>query len=277
MWSMVSGWESASILSFMAEYDTIPDAYTVSAITGVPPEMPWTRFLVIRQSARLADAVATAMMQIGADVIYSFRDLMLSLPRGTINSPKLDILGTMQEVVFQVTEIEEPEGGVFDVFKQRATLDAVFAYLGGYGNVTLRLSVLDIINFIKSFTLGGVPPDWISIVPLRDIIPWSGSFLYDLLDKIRALIDAFNGIMQEIKDFIDLLIRKIEVLENFIKFLIELLNFIESLEIGAYLLSVPQVDGTVSAWVEAVDSAGGIRPPSGPGGPVADEPSGGSG
>jgi hypothetical protein len=263
---MVSGWESASILSFMAEYDTIPDAYTVNSVTGVPPEMPWTRFLVIRQSARLADAVATAMMQIGADVIYSFRDLMRSLPRGSIDSPKLDSLATMEKVVFQMTEIEEQSGDVSDVFTQRATLDAVFAYLGGYHNVTLRLSVLDIINFIKSFTLGGVPPDWISIVPLRDIIPWSGSFLYDLLDKIRALIDAFNGIMQEIINFIDLLIRKIEALEAFIQFLIDLLNFIESLEFGSYLLSVPQVDGTVSAWINAVDTAGGIRPPSGPGG-----------
>jgi len=262
---MVSGWESASILSFMAEFDTIPDAYTVDPITGVPPEMPWTRFLIVRQSARLADGVATAMMQIGADVLYSFRDLMLSLPRGTIDSPKLDTLTTMQEVVFQMTEVQESEG-VFSAFTETATLDAVFAYLGGYNNATLRLSVLDIINFIKSFTLGGVPPDWISIVPLRDIIPWSGSFLYDLLDKIRALIDAFNGIMQEIIDFIDLLIRKIEVLEAFIQFLIELLNFIESLEIGAYLLSVPQVDGTAAAWVNAVDSAGGIRPPSGAGG-----------
>jgi hypothetical protein len=262
---MVSGWESASILSFMAEFDTIPDAYTVDPISGIPPEMPWTRFLVVRQSARLADAVATAMMQIGADVLYSFRDLMLSLPRGTINSPKLDDLTTLNDVVFQITEVEET-GEVFGAFTDTATLDAVFAYLGGYGNATLRLSVLDVINFIKSFTLGGVPPDWISIVPLRDIIPWSGSFLYDLLDKIRALIDAFNGIMQEIIAFIDLLIRKIEVLEAFIQFLIELLNFIESLEIGAYLLSVPQVDGTAAAWVNAVDSAGGIRPPTGPGG-----------
>ena len=265
---LVTGWESASILSFMAEFDTIPDSYTFDPVTGMPPEMPWTRFLVIRQSAKLADAVATAMIQIGSDVIYTFRDLMRgTLPRGTIDVQHLDTLTSMEEVVFQATEVEEDTFiPALGIATDQATLTSVETYADGYANVTYRLSVLDIINYIKSFTLGGVPPDWISIVPLRDIIPWSGAFLYDLLDKIQALLDAFNGIIQEIRDFIDLLIRKIEVLERFIQFLIDLLNFIESLEIGAYLLSVPQVDGTIAAWVNAVDTAGGIRPPSGPNG-----------
>jgi hypothetical protein len=114
--------------------------------------------------------------------------------------------------------------------------------------------------------MGGVPPDWISIVPLRDIIPWAGGFLYELLAKIQALLDAFNGIIQEIRDFIDLLIRKIDVLEAFIQYLIDLLNFIMSLEIGAYLLAVPQVSGTAADWAAAVDSAGGVRPSTGPNG-----------
>jgi hypothetical protein len=132
--------------------------------------------------------------------------------------------------------------------------------------VGLRLNILAVIQFIKSFTLGGVPPDWISVVPLRDIIPWAGEILYDLLDKIQALLDAFNGVMDEIRAFIDLIERKIAALERFIQFLIDILNLIESLQIGAFLLSVPDVSGDVFQWFEEVDNAGGAKPPSGPGG-----------
>jgi hypothetical protein len=264
---IVSGWASTTVLSWMANYDTIPNAYRTDAITGDLPEMPWTKFLVVKQSAKLADQVATAMLQLGSDAIVSFRDLMRgSLPRGPIDVTNLKDLTTLEKVVFQFTEVEDSTSAALGLPTQEATLKAVETYAAGYADVTLRLSVLDIVKFLKSFTLGGVPPDWISIVPLRDIIPWAGGFLYELLDKIQALLDAFNGIMQEIRDFIDLLIRKIDVLEAFIQYLIDLLNFIESLEIGAYLLAVPQVSGTAADWAAAIDAAGGVRPSTGPNG-----------
>ena len=262
---MVSGFKPELLLTFIDTFNTIPSFYTEDAITKKKPEMPWTKFQVIRQAARLADAVATTMLQLGADVIYSFRDLMRSLPRGQINVTHLDDLTTLEAVVFQATEVVANVNSEGDTIEE-ASLESVEVFKVGYRNVVYRLSILDAINFLKAFTLGGVPPDWISIVPLRDIIPWAGSFLYDLLDKIRALIDAFNGIMQEIRDFIDLLIRKINALEAFIKYLIDILDFIESLEIGAYMLNVPQVEGTAIQWAEVVDNAGGIRPPSGSGG-----------
>jgi len=140
------------------------------------------------------------------------------------------------------------------------------AFVAGYSDTTLRLNVLAAVQYIKSYSLGGAPVDWISVVPLRDIVPWSGQMIYDLLDKIQALLAAFQGVMAEIKAFIDLIERKIDALERFIEFLINILNFIESLQIGAYVLSVPELNGTAQAWVNAIDTAGGTKPPTGPGG-----------
>jgi hypothetical protein len=90
--------------------------------------------------------------------------------------------------------------------------------------------------------------------------------LYDLLDKIKALLDAFSGVMDEIKSFIDLLERKIDALERFLEFLLNILDFIESLQVGAYLLSVPSTSGTVHDWAYLVDTAGGTKPPLNAGG-----------
>jgi hypothetical protein len=105
-----------------------------------------------------------------------------------------------------------------------------------------------------------------SVQPLRDIVPWSAQLLYDLLDKIDALLAAYSGLIEEIKNFIDLIIRKIETLERFIQFLLDILNLIESLQLGFYLLSAPDAGGTVYDWWDIVDNAGGIQPSTGPGG-----------
>jgi hypothetical protein len=126
--------------------------------------------------------------------------------------------------------------------------------------------VLDAVNFIKSFTLGGTAPDWISVSLLRDIIPWSGQFIYDLLNQIEALADAFRSAIDEIKSFIDALSRKISTIERFIKYLIEILNYLDSFSAGFYFLNVPNTSEGIPGWIKAIDNAGGTRPPSGPGG-----------
>lgn len=270
---ILAAFESYPILGTLAESETLNESWQEDPVTGLKPKMPWTTFNVIRQSARLADAVVTAMLDLDSSVILGLRDLMRGpLPRGAINNvPYISDLTTLEAVVAKFTETEAATSNLASVgqtigINVQATLESVTSYVYGYLNQEMRLNVLEAILYIKNFTLGGVPPDWISVVPLRDIIPWSGAFLYDLLDKIQALLDAFNGIIEEIKNFIDLLIKKIETLENFIKLLIEILDFIESLEVGAYSLSVPEIEGTVGAWTSAVLNAGGNIPPSGPGG-----------
>lgn len=266
---ILAAFESLPLLGPLADAETLNESWQTDPVTGLKPEMPWTTFNVRRQSARLADAVVTAMLDLDSSVVLGLRDLMRGpLPRGPINVPYLEDKTDLEDVVFQFTEIttveDSPLGDIIPTIS--ATLPSVNSYVFGYTNQSLRLNILEVIRYIKNFTLGGVPPDWISVVPLRDIIPWAGSFLYDLLDKIQALLDAFSGVIEEIKNFIDLLIKKIDTLEEFIKFLIEILNFIESLQIGAYVLSVPEVSGSVANWAAEVNNAGGNIPPSGPGG-----------
>jgi hypothetical protein len=269
---ILAAFESYPLIGKLASAETLNESWQPDPVTGLKPDMPWTTFNVIRQSARLADAVVSAMMDLDGSVIYGFRDLMRGpLPKGNIAVPYLSDLHTLEAVLFQFTKVQPAESaleGVGQTFgiNVEATLESVVSYVVGYLNATLRLNVLEAIRYIKNFTLGGVPPDWISVQPLRDIIPWSGAFLYDLLDKIDALLAAFAGVIQEIKDFIDLLIKKIDTLEDFIKFLIDILNFIESLQVSAYSLSVPEISGSATSWAAEVNNAGGAKPPSGPGG-----------
>lgn len=254
---ILASFQSVDTLSFLAEFGTVGAALN-DPNQVVPLEMPWTRFLVKRMSARLADAVVMSMLQF-PEAANTFRDFMRgTLPKGPI-STGLNLAGksTLEAIVKELTKTDD-DGNVDE--------QGVSTYREAYTDVGLRQNVLVVVQFFQTFTLGGTPVDWISIQPLRDIIPWSGQFLYDLLDKIQALIDAFNGVMEEIRQFIELLERKINALEAFIQFLIDILNFIESLELSVYVLAAPGLSGDGFSWVEALDNAGGDVPPSGPGG-----------
>ncbi len=251
-----AAFESLPVLNILASGATVNEAFQPNEITGEPPEMPWQNYSVRKQSARLSDVVTSAMLESGSSSVTDFRDLMRgSYPRGIPED--VGTASTIEELVYALTEVDD-EGNV--------SVSTVELYNNSYGNAVARLNILIAIQYIKNFTLGGTPPNWISVVPLRDIVPWSGQMLYDLLDKIQALLDAFNGVMDEIKNFIDLLERKIDALERFLEFLINILDFIESLQVGAYLLSVPSTSGTVHDWAYLVDTATGTKPPLNAGG-----------
>jgi len=179
------------------------------------------------------------------------------LPKGAVaGGAGSNLVGktTLDEVCATFTERQLTET---EPKRYYVDLDGATTFYFGYQeDPELRLNVQAAILYIKSFTLGGVPPDWISISPLRDIIPWSADIIYKLLDAIDALLAAFAGVIDEIKAFIDLLIRKIEALEALIQVLIDILNFIESLAFSAYMLIVPSVSGDVTAWIEEIDNAG---------------------
>lgn len=247
--------QSLPIVSDLTKKVTINESFQPDPITGDLPQMPWQKFNVRKQSARLANAVASALLQSGSDSLNGFRNIMQNpLPAGSISTQgTLKADATLEEVVFDFTPVQTDR-------------EVAETFVAGYSDATLRLNVLAAVQYIKTYSLGGAPVDWISVVPLRDIVPWSGQILYDLLDKIRALLGAFSGVMSEIKAFIDLIERKIAALERFIEFLINILSLIQSLQIGAYVLSVPELSGSATSWVNAIDTAGGTKPPSGPGG-----------
>lgn len=250
----------ATFLSYVTVGDlsranTINESFQPDPITGQEPELPWQKKSVRKQAARLADSVTSSFLQAGGEAATGFRNIMQSpFPAGPISTGgTLSGATTLEQLVFAFTP-------------KTADSKVATAFVSGYSDATLRLNVLAAVEYIKSYSLGGAPVDWISVVPLRDIVPWSGQMIYDLLDKIRALLDAYQGVMAEIKAFIAIIERKIDALERFIEFLINILNFIEGLQIGAYVLSVPELTGTAQSWVNAIDTAGGTKPPSGPGG-----------
>lgn len=227
--------------------------------TGLLPTPPWDDSRVRHNAARLANIVASAMMQ--ANSAVAFKALMDgTFPKGVPSVTGLSA-GNLSELVYEITSVQDPEAA-----GQSAVQTAGVLYGRCFSDVTVRLNVLAAVEFCKAFTLVGTPPNWIQVSVLRDIAPWSGQLIYELLAKMQALLDAYSGVISELKAFIDLIVQKIDTLERFLEYLISILNFIESLSLGFYILSVPVTDGNVGEWVSLIDNAGGTKPPSGPGG-----------
>jgi hypothetical protein len=224
------------------------------------PDTPQNYLSVKLVSAQLAQAVGSSLLENSA-MLSPLRDLYQgSIPRqipaeGNFRGNNTSI----QAMVLAFNNIPSGFPATYDP-------DVYATYTAAYSDVNTRLNLLDAVNFIKSFTLGGTPVDWVSISLLRDIIPWSGQFIYDLLNRIDALADAFRSAVDEIKAYIDTVVRKIDVLERFIKYLIEILNYLDSFSAGFYFLNVPSTSDGIPGWIKAIDTAGGTVPPSGPGG-----------
>jgi hypothetical protein len=236
---------------------------TADPTTGVFPDVTQNYLSVKYQSIRLAQDVGSSLLQ-NSGMLNPLRDSYKSgIPQAIPEEGNfIGSSSTIEEMVYAFNKIPDDFPGVYrpEVYE---TYDAAFA------DVNVRLNLISVVTLIKSFTLGGTTPDWVSISLLRDIIPWSGQFIYDLLNRIDALVDAFKSAVDEIKAFIDTVIRKIDILERFIKYLIEILNYLDSFSAGFYFLQLPSTSGGIPAWIDAIDNAGGTKPPSGPGGYTA--------
>jgi hypothetical protein len=224
------------------------------------PDVPQNYLSVKLISAQLAQQVGASLLENSA-MLFPLRDLYQGgIPRQIPNEGNFRGNNTsIQAMVMAFNDIPS-------TFPTSHEPEVYTTYTSAYSDVNTRLNLLDAINFIKSFTLGGTPVDWVSVSLLRDIIPWSGQFIYDLLNRIDALADAFKSAIDEIKAYVDAVSRKIDVLERFIKYLVELLNYLDSFSAGFYFLNVPSTTEGIPGWIKAIDNAGGTRPPSGPGG-----------
>jgi hypothetical protein len=259
--------------------------YVANPATGQLPQMPWQLKRVRYAAARLAVKFAGVFLEVDSTLAENFRQLMQNnLPAGVpTTGGTLTGLTTLEQVVFALTKVDFEQSAVgkaasaaleTDVFSTdvfgTSTVDQNTAatYGSAFSDPIVRKNVLRAVNYLLALGYQGVPPNWIQLSLLRDILPWSGQLLYDLLAKIQALYDAFKGVIEELKAFIELLIRKIDVLERFIQFLIEILNYIESLSAGFYFLSVTGLTGDVGQWFDALDVAQN-EPPSGPSGYTA--------
>jgi hypothetical protein len=230
-------------------------------VDGTFPDVYWSEPLVRIQARRLAQAVGGAFLE-QSSMLEPFRALMQGPLRQAIAPPSgtyLDGVTTPETLLANFLTL--PAG-----FPKTYDSKVYATYQFGFFDPALRLDVLAVVRFVKSFTLGGTPPDWQSVSLLRDIVPWTGQLLYEMLARIDALAAAFKSISAEMEAYIDALVAKIEALERFLEFLIQILNFLDAFEAGFYLLKVPSVDGGIPEWIDQIQNAGGDKPASGPGG-----------
>lgn len=211
-----------------------------------PPLFPWQTFAVKRRANQLAIQVAGAMLD-NPGTASRYKALMTGpAPKGPLAHGLLAGTGTIEEMVSGL--IRNPDAQVpVDTLSN--------AYNLYYVDSVYRLNLLAAIRFIRTLTEGAAEPNWQRISVTRDIVPWVGELFNDILAKIQALVDAYNGAIQEIKAFIDLIERKIEVLENFLKFLIALLDEIEALDLTVSTFNSGVVNTGVTGWVDILDTA----------------------
>ena len=238
---------------------------------------PWQDPIVQAQSNKLAIKFGNILLEQGSTQIAAFKQVMRGpLPAGAV--PGFSSLENMVSTATGVT-MNTPStlpgtpaavAAAFSSAGLNTTVErpAAQAYVNIFASQAARNNVLAGINYLRSLGFQGVPPDWISM-SIMDLIPWSGQILYQLISMVQALIDAFKNLLQQLIDYINLIERKITALEIFIEYLINILNFLLSLNVGFYLLFEPTITGDVTAWMNAVNSTQGTPPQSGPNGYTA--------
>jgi hypothetical protein len=256
----------------------------INPATGEAPLLPFQQKSVRFHAARLTNKFGSLFLELDGHLPEDFRQLMQGplpvtpVPAASLAGSTLAGANTLEKMVRALSDVTVEQGVVgsaasvvFETtaFRTGTVTDATRKTFGSaFNDAAVRRNILAAVNFILNVNGQGIPPNWQQIAILRDMIPWSGQFLYDLLAKIQALLDAFKGLTDEVKAFIDLILRKIDTLERFLQFLIEILNYIESLNAGFYFLNSGTMGGDVGQWTEAIDNAQN-PPPSGPGGYTA--------
>jgi hypothetical protein len=253
--------------------------------TGKLPQQPWQNPQVIYQATKLSIKIGAMFMEQGGPLIQSFKTIMRGpMPAGAVSIAWPGGTPTYLEQLVkfmtltsplpttpppgQNVQVTEALANATEIYNSTVDLGTAMAYAQAFSDSASRRNVLAGINFLNAINRQGIPPNWIS-VSLLDLIPWAGQLLYDLIAKIQALVDAFKGVIQEIVNFINMLERKINTLEQFIEYLISILNTLLTLEVGFYVLPVPSISGDVTSWMSTIDQAGGDVPQSGPTGYTA--------
>ena len=256
----LTAFQAVPLLGAAAGVGAVAANFSPNQATGQLPQAPWQTYNVVRNATRLAIIVAGAFLNTNNAVAFQ-KYMTGPYPRGGTPPAVLGISAiNLSQFVLAFTPNSTDE---------TTMRNALTNYGDAFVDDGTRINILAAINYVKTFLLGGVPPDWKSIQLLRDIIPWAGQLLYELIAKIQALLAAFQGLMQEIIAFINLIERKINTLEQFIEYLISILNFLLALEIGLFVLFLPETSGDITSWFAAIDGAGGSPPTSGPNGYTA--------
>lgn len=250
----LASFQANPILGAAAGAGAVPaQVFVPNPATNQLPTPPWQVSSVVRNSTRLTIIVSQALLQTGNALALE----QFFLGPFKKQSPTSVGASNLSQLVTSLTPTSTDPTAMQQAQQQ---------YGNAYVDLGVRLNVLAGIQYVKTFLLSASPPDWIEISLLRDLLPWAGQLLYELIAKIQALLAAFQGLIQEIINFINAIERKINVLEQFIEYIISILNLLLSFQIGAYILLLPATGGDVTDWFAAIDNAGGTPPSSGPDG-----------
>jgi hypothetical protein len=257
----------------------VPASFFAADASGHTYQWPWQDPIVQAQANKLAIKFGNILLEQGKTQISAFKQVM----RGPLSAGAVPGYSSLEQLVLSVTatvapDVSTPPGTSPSVAAAYEAAQAYLnttvpqqtaqAYMDIFSCAVARRNVLAGINYLKSLGFQGVPNDWLSM-SIMDLIPWSGQILRQLIGVVQGLIDAFKALIQEIIDYINLIERKINALEIFIEYLISILNFLLSLNVGFYLLFEPKISGDVTAWFNAIDSTAGTPPMSGPDGYTA--------
>lgn len=260
---------SGSISSFMViPYLSLSSGvWQPNPATGKYPEMPWITRSVRFAAARNTVKFAGVFLDTSTFVVDGFRKLMQGpLPYPITVGGTLAGVTTLEQMVYALTKTTVEQsvlGQAVSAVTESSVLstlsvdrDTAATFGTAFSDANVRKNLLAAVNYLLAIGGQGEPPNWIQINVLRDLVPWAGKFLYEMRAKIVALYEAFKGALKELEDFINLIIRKINKLEAFIRYLIEILNYIEQLSAGVYILNVTGLKGGVDEWFSSLDSAG---------------------
>lgn len=280
------GQGSISALSGILSGEFVPSTVNLTELGSAGPNkpktsdgntgdtVPWTSFLVRAQAAHNTSVYLDLLLSASVGLVETFRDLMqgpIPFPAYTQESLKqttsvIKDAKTLEGLVFALTEVEPIYAPNADHEKDSpirftTSLDVSKTYSTAFYDRNVRKSVLVGVEFLKALGYQGRQPDWVR-VSLAELIPFTTQILYKLLQKVQAILDAFEDLFDEIVRFIELIERKINALERFIKFLVMILNIIEQLSAGFYFLYASGLTGGVGEWASAIDSAQGEKPKS---------------
>ena len=152
---VLAAFDALPLVGIVSSPASLKAQYVPDPVTGALPQMPWQKFTVRFNSARMANMVASAMLQAGSFAIEGFRTVMQDpLPKGPVSTGGAFITQTTLEgLVFALTEVvpEDPAHPSLNLTISRIQAET---YGSAYSDVKFRQNVLMAIDFIKTFTLG---------------------------------------------------------------------------------------------------------------------------
>ena len=124
------------------------------------------------------------------------------------------------------------------------------------GTDTDRAYTLKMINLVRNLgKFTGAPPNWEGVRLLEDLFPYVEKYLAQAVTWLQGLIKGGQGIVTDVKDYIEFLESKVDFLLQFIESLETTLQFLVTTDFGAYILNIPPETGGVNYFTDVLLNA----------------------